>query len=86
MHLAGLHEGLQSLARGGVPARLLIIDDGWQCTELDQPLRQPPSSRSLPELQSTSEEFLLAELEMLAMAARDIPAGSSLGVFGMTPF
>jgi hypothetical protein len=26
----GLQEGLHRLARGGTPARLLIIDDGWQ--------------------------------------------------------
>lgn len=26
----GLQEGLRALAQGGTPARLLIIDDGWQ--------------------------------------------------------
>lgn len=30
MNPRGLQEGLRALAQGGTPARLLIIDDGWQ--------------------------------------------------------
>ncbi len=40
MCLAGLHEGVRSLVEGGVPPGFLIIDDGWQCTDVDEPLRQ----------------------------------------------
>lgn len=31
----GLIEGVQSLRAGGVPPKLVIIDDGWQSTDLD---------------------------------------------------
>ena len=81
---AGLYQGLKSLADGGIPPRLLIIDDGWQCTDVDASLRQTTSQRlrlaeSMPELDETEGEFIEAELEMLQMSARNIPAGSSLG-------
>jgi Raffinose synthase or seed imbibition protein Sip1 len=85
---AGLHEGLARLVQGGVPPRLLIIDDGWQCTDVDPPLRPPLSELPLPKkvaervtetLLSTKEEFVEAELEMLYMGTKDIPAGSELG-------
>lgn len=39
-NLAGLHEGVKSLVEGGAPPGFLIIDDGWQCTDVDEPLRQ----------------------------------------------
>ena len=82
--LAGLYQGLKSLADGGIPPRLLIIDDGWQCTDVDANLRQTTSQRlrlaeSMPELDETEGEFIEAELEMLQMSARNIPAGSNLG-------
>lgn len=81
---AGLYQGLKSLEDGGIPPRLLIIDDGWQSTDVDAPLRQTVSQRlrlsqSMPELDETEGEFIEAELEMLQMSARNIPAGSSLG-------
>ena len=81
---AGLYQGLKSLADGGIPPRLLIIDDGWQCTDVDANLRQTTSQRlrlaeSMPELDETEGEFIEAELEMLQMSARYIPAGSNLG-------
>ena len=37
---AGLQAGLKSLAAGGAPPRLLIIDDGWQRTDVDEEYRQ----------------------------------------------
>lgn len=85
---AGLHEGLARLVQGGVPPRLLIIDDGWQCTDVDPPLRPPMPDLPLPKkvaervqetLLSTKDEFVEAELEMLYMGTKDIPAGSELG-------
>ena len=37
--LAGIAHGLDALREGGVAPKLLIIDDGWQSTQLDEPLR-----------------------------------------------
>lgn len=68
---------------GGVPPRFLIIDDGWQCTDVDVRFRQPPTSRSVPklkEIQQASDEFFDAEIEMLSSAARDIAPSSSAGI------
>ena len=79
---AGLHDGLGSLVAGGVPPRFLIIDDGWQCTDVDQRFRQPPTTRSVPkltEIGQASDEFFDAELEVLSSAARDIAPSSSAG-------
>ncbi len=32
-------QGLEALRKGGVAPKLLIIDDGWQSTQLDEHLR-----------------------------------------------
>jgi hypothetical protein len=37
---AGIAQGIKSLAAGGTPPRLLIIDDGWQQTDVDPRYRQ----------------------------------------------
>ena len=37
---AGIQAGLKSLAEGGCAPRLLIIDDGWQQTDVDPECRQ----------------------------------------------
>ena len=42
-YATGIDEGLQALKEGGVPPKLLIVDDGWQSTDLDPDLRPPPS-------------------------------------------
>ena len=79
---AGLHDGLGSLVAGGVPPRFVIIDDGWQCTDVDQRFRTPPTTRSVPKLKEigeASDEFFDAELEVLSSAARDIVPSSSAG-------
>ena len=36
---SGLQAGLRSLAAGGAPPKLLIIDDGWQRTDVDEEYR-----------------------------------------------
>jgi hypothetical protein len=41
---AGIQAGLRSLAAGGTPARLLIVD-GWQQTELDSEFRRGAAER-----------------------------------------
>ena len=86
MLCSGLHEGLRSLIAGGAPPGFLIIDDGWQCTDVDAPLRQPSMMNqemlkqlNMPEYGETGDEFIEAELEMLAMGAKNIPQGSALG-------
>ena len=59
---------------------MLIIDDGWQCTDVDRALRDPSQRQATAALPDTAiDEFYDAELEMLRMGARDIPGGSSLG-------
>lgn len=57
----GLAEGLSSLHSGGVYPRMLIIDDGWQLTDVDA----GPYSRALTsqvaekmKVQGTTKEFL----------------------------
>lgn len=82
MSARGLHEGLASLVEGGVPPRFLIIDDGWQNTDVDKRFRSPPTSRSMPkmkQLQDASDEYFGAEIEVLADAKKDIPPSSSAG-------
>ncbi|KAL4420352.1 hypothetical protein ABPG77_006159 [Micractinium sp. CCAP 211/92] len=44
---AGIAEGLCMLGAGGTPPRLLIIDDGWQQTDVDPPYRQIAAQRHL---------------------------------------
>lgn len=53
MVATGIDEGLQALKEGGVPPKLLIVDDGWQSTDLDPALRPPSSDAEL--LQSEHE-------------------------------
>ena len=86
--LTGLHEGLGSLVGAGVPPRFLIIDDGWQCTDVDRRFRQPPTTRTVPrlsEIGEASDEFFDAELEVLSSAARNIPPSSSAGALLAVP-
>lgn len=78
----GLHEGLATLVEGGTPPRFVIIDDGWQNTDVDKRFRSPPTSRSMPQnkqLQDASDEYFGAEIEVLADAKKDIPPSSSAG-------
>lgn len=42
MHCIVRPTGLQSLASGGTPAKWLIIDDGWQRTDVDPEFRAKP--------------------------------------------
>lgn len=43
----GLTDAVTSLHKGGVPPKLVIIDDGWQCTDLDEEFKgfEDPASR-----------------------------------------
>ncbi|KAI3436643.1 hypothetical protein D9Q98_006059 [Chlorella vulgaris] len=44
---AGIQEGLRSLAEGGAPPKLCIIDDGWQQTDVDPLYRQAAATGCL---------------------------------------
>lgn len=56
----GLQEGLASLNSGGVYPRLLIIDDGWQLTDVDAPYSKAPTSQLADKMkvQGQAKEFL----------------------------
>ena len=51
-----LEEGVRTLKEGGVPPRTLVIDDGWQCTDVDPVFRKkrPPISSSSGPSQTSS--------------------------------
>ena len=76
---------MKTLSDGGVPPKFLIIDDGWQCTDVDVPLRKPMTSRMMmlkemeESMNATQDEFIDAELEILARSARNLPPSSSAG-------
>ena len=42
-----MSDAVASLTAGGAPPRWVVIDDGWQQTEVDAPFRQDPT-RNLP--------------------------------------
>ena len=70
------------MRRGGIRPKLLIIDDGWQCTDVDRELRDPQRKQfpeQFPQDETYASEYFEAELDMLRMAARGISTGSSLG-------
>eukprot|EP00983_Pelagomonas_calceolata_P095736 1158046-Pelagomonas_calceolata.AAC.8 len=82
-------EGLSSLSSGGVTPGLLIIDDGWQSTDVDPPFQKGALSPTklaqllhLPEseqalLRKTEEDFYSESMEVLAEYAAKLPPGSS---------
>jgi raffinose synthase len=57
----GLAEGLASLAAGGVRARTLIVDDGWQMTEVDAEDAKPATQRVAEKLHAPEEASALLE-------------------------
>ena len=77
---------MKTLSDGGTPPKFLIIDDGWQCTDVDVPLRKPLSSRMMmlkemeESMDATQDEFIDAELEILARSAKNLPPSSSAGL------
>jgi len=86
----GIQEGLASLRTGGINPRFLIIDDGWQMTDVDPPYRKPPTTPSelaqslswVPEeerriLADTEQVFYNESMEMIAEAAQYLPPGGS---------
>ena len=48
----GINEGLTALNTGGTPPRFVIIDDGWQCTDVDPNLRPALTPADIPRLEA----------------------------------
>lgn len=82
----GIQAGLASFADGGVRPKWLIIDDGWQLTDVDAEFRTPPTAKLLQELglvapgaAATADAFVEAELEVLSQVAKQVPQSTSAG-------
>lgn len=82
----GIFQGVRSLQSGFTPPKFVIIDDGWQQTNLDsyprnQTLdqREGDYSRNLSISNMHGEAFLEAESRALKRAMKDIDEGSSAG-------
>ena len=55
----GINEGLTALHTGGTPPRFVIIDDGWQCTDVDPNLRAALTPADIPRLEAELQVKLL---------------------------
>uniref|UniRef100_A0A1D2A580 galactinol--sucrose galactosyltransferase n=1 Tax=Auxenochlorella protothecoides TaxID=3075 RepID=A0A1D2A580_AUXPR len=80
----GLDDAVRGLRAQGTPPRWVVIDDGWQCTQVDAAYRDDPLKafrRGNGEESSTNsrESFVEGEFEALELAARGIPAAGSAG-------
>lgn len=82
----GIQAGLRSFADQGVHPKWLIIDDGWQLTDVDAEFRTPPTAKLLqelglvvPEAAATADAFVEAELEVLSQVAKQVPQSTSAG-------
>eukprot|EP00873_Tetraselmis_striata_P002585 jgi/Tetstr1/422849/TSEL_013640.t1 len=67
----GLDEGVKSLQNGGVPPKLVILDDGWQMTEVDEQHRMH-LSKGLDE-----ERVLKSQHSMLHHEAEELAQHAS---------
>lgn len=88
----GLADAVQSLTSGGTPPRWVVIDDGWQCTEVDEPYRDIPTEQLKQQITKEKtavkagdaalrEAYLEGEMEALGQAAKEIPAGTAMGAY-----
>ncbi|KAI7843001.1 hypothetical protein COHA_003334 [Chlorella ohadii] len=94
---AGIAEGLKSLQAGGTPPRLLIIDDGWQVTDVDSPYRQIAAQRhivgqvSVPhtlsevEVEDAAVDLLLGPADERATSTRHAVNAEEELILGFTP-
>lgn len=83
-----IFQGIESLQRGHTPPRFVIIDDGWQQTDLDS-YPDVPTGFVVDDLNSEiqhfsnrhrhNEAFITAESRALGPAMRNITEGSSSG-------
>lgn len=65
---AGVEAGLQSLVAGGAPPRFLIIDDGWQRTDVDPQYREAAAAGSLHSASAQGAGSAAQEVEEAAAA------------------
>ena len=84
---AGIFTGVQSLQKGQTPPKFVIIDDGWQQTDLD-PYPDPNAMyykveqkfrKSLSMSNVRGEAFLEAASKALRRAMKDLDEGTSAG-------
>ena len=84
---AGIFTGVQSLQAGKTPPKFVIIDDGWQQTDLD-PYPDPTAMyykveqkfrKSLSMSDVRGEAFLEAASKALRRAMKDLDEGTSAG-------
>lgn len=81
----GIFSGVESLQCGRTPPKFIIIDDGWQQTNLDtfpQRYSLTESEKGLPSSRTANmhgEAFLEAESRALKRAMQDMNEGSSAG-------
>ena len=84
---AGIFTGVQSLKAGNTPPKFVIIDDGWQQTDLD-PYPDPNAMyykveqkfrKSLSMSDVRGEAFLEAASKALRRAMKDLDEGTSAG-------
>lgn len=83
VHPAGLQAGLASLAEGGTPAKWLLLDDGWQSTDVDAQYRDAAEGYGMLglERQRTEQELELQAEEMQVLDADLRTAGDTAEVF-----
>lgn len=83
-----IFHGIESLQRGDTPPRFVIIDDGWQQTDLDSYPDVPTVSmgddlnsepQSFSKQHRHNEAFIAAESRALGPVMRNITEGSSSG-------
>lgn len=90
MSASGLIDAVESLRSGGTPPGLVIIDDGWQQTDLDLDMRIRKDAASvLSALQGDSpdseaamlarESYIEGETDAIAAVLREIPEGTATG-------
>eukprot|EP00193_Tetraselmis_chui_P000478 CAMPEP_0177763786 /NCGR_PEP_ID=MMETSP0491_2-20121128/7051_1 /TAXON_ID=63592 /ORGANISM="Tetraselmis chuii, Strain PLY429" /LENGTH=1004 /DNA_ID=CAMNT_0019279905 /DNA_START=153 /DNA_END=3167 /DNA_ORIENTATION=- len=75
----GIREGLQSLINGGIPPKLLVIDDGWQQTDIDEEQKKMFGDDNIlmEEVVEAERQALLAEASALASKEAGSAAASA---------
>ena len=75
-----LEEGVAALSEGGVPPRTLVIDDGWQCTDVDPVFRKkrPPSTGSASASAAASSAAAAASSSSSRASSASPPPSASL--------
>lgn len=76
----GIYSAVLSLQRGNTPPGFVIIDDGWQDTDLEEAYdaKQFPRKHLLPH-KYHSENMIESESKVLASMMNDMSDGSSVG-------